>query len=321
MAKKREKKLEKLGGTGANMEGASEFAMQGNKPNIKRVSGKHFREQNSDKFPHTAHHPGALGPKVINWATKKKHPRAEGSSGSLNAVGGAFINKEGDGGGDGGGSGLAASGATVFTSTNAGIFTPTHGGNGKKRNVKPKKKRTGIERLGVFLTDGSPQKKMRKGEGFITELQKWVDESKQHLESISKEVFDTYENPPKVVERKGYLESKTDAQQKEIEEKRRTYNPTERSEDGSRMLDLSEDLSKIALGPTAFGNPQDDELKRGSKKDTLDPDWKVNMELDIEKFIKETRESLGLGEYEKEPFLRKSEDNEAARLWKKVNLI
>ena len=45
------------------------------------------------------------------------------------------------------------------------------------------------------------------------------------------------------------------------------------------------------------------------------------MELDIEKFIKETRESLGLGEYEKEPFLRKSEDNEATRLWKKVNLI
>ena len=42
--------IQKLGGTGANMEGASEFVMQGNKPNIKRLSGKHFRDQNSDKF-------------------------------------------------------------------------------------------------------------------------------------------------------------------------------------------------------------------------------------------------------------------------------
>lgn len=317
MAKKKAKKLEKLGGTGANMEGASEFVMQGNKPNIKRLSGSHFREQTSDKHPQVAHHPGALGPKIINWGTKKKHPRADGSSGSLNAVTGAFINKEGDGGG----SGLADSGATVFTSTNAGIFTPTHGEKGKKTKVKPKKKRTGIERLGVFLTDGSPQKKMQKGGGFTADLQKWVDESKQHLENISKEVFDTYENPPKVVEHKGHLESKTDAKQKEIEDKRKTYNPTERNEDGSRMLDLSEDLSKIAIGLNTFGNPQDDELKRGSKKDVLKPSWQVDMELDIEKFIQETRESLNLGDYRKEPFLKKSYDNEAVRLWKRANLI
>ena len=87
------------------------------------------------------------------------------------------------------------------------------------------------------------------------------------------------------------------------------------------MLDLSEDLSKIAIGLNTFGNPQDDELKRGSKKDVLKPSWQVDMELDIEKFIQETRESLNLGDYRKEPFLKKSYDNEAVRLWKRANLI
>jgi len=63
------------------------------------------------------------------------------------------LNKEGDGGGDGGTDG----GGTVFTSTNSGIFSPTHGGNGQK-----KKKKSGIEKLGAFITDNSPEKKMVK---------------------------------------------------------------------------------------------------------------------------------------------------------------
>jgi hypothetical protein len=52
---------------------------------------------------------------------------------------------------DGGSDGDGLSG-TVFTSTDAGIFNPTHGG--KKKD----KKKTGIERLNDFVTDNSPLK-------------------------------------------------------------------------------------------------------------------------------------------------------------------
>tara|TARA_R110000824_G_scaffold377944_3_gene569342 strand:- start:850 stop:1380 length:531 start_codon:yes stop_codon:yes gene_type:complete len=76
------------------------------------------------------------------------------------------IRKEGDGGfGEGGG--------TVFTSDNAGVFTPTHSERGPQ---KKKKKATGIERLGDFLTDNSPERKMVKEASLATELIKWVTE-------------------------------------------------------------------------------------------------------------------------------------------------
>jgi|TARA_R100000808_G_scaffold9429_1_gene25913 hypothetical protein len=54
-----------------------------------------------------------------------------------------------------------AGGGTVFTSTNAGIFTPTYGGRYPTR----KKKKTGIEKLGLFVNENSPQKKMEKAWG------------------------------------------------------------------------------------------------------------------------------------------------------------
>lgn len=63
------------------------------------------------------------------------------------------INKE-----DGG----MAGGGTVFTSTNAGVFTPTYGGQAVQRK---KRKKKGIERLGLFIDDLSPQKKMSKAWG------------------------------------------------------------------------------------------------------------------------------------------------------------
>jgi hypothetical protein len=84
-----------------------------------------------------------------------------------------FIRKEGEGGGDGGAfNGLSG---TVFTSTNAGVFTPTFGGRGtKKRHLKNKRrqdkkreklmgksKKSGVDRLVQFLYDGSPN--MSKG--------------------------------------------------------------------------------------------------------------------------------------------------------------
>ena len=63
------------------------------------------------------------------------------------------INKE-----DGG----MAGGGTVFTSTNAGVFTPTYGSQAVQRK---KRKKKGIERLGLFIDDLSPQKKMSKAWG------------------------------------------------------------------------------------------------------------------------------------------------------------
>ena len=64
------------------------------------------------------------------------------------------INKE-----DGG----MAGGGTVFTSTNAGVFTPTFGG--RQANQYTKKKKRGIERLGLYMDELSPQKKMQKAWG------------------------------------------------------------------------------------------------------------------------------------------------------------
>jgi len=79
-----------------------------------------------------------------------------------------FLLKEGAVGGEGGGfDGLSD---TVFTSTNAGIFTPTYGGKGtkkkynrnhkrqdaKRRKLMGKEKKSGVERLVQYLYDGSP---------------------------------------------------------------------------------------------------------------------------------------------------------------------
>ena len=50
--------------------------------------------------------------------------------------------------------------ATVFTSSDAGIFTPTHGGHGvhamSRNQQKKRKKRTGPERIAGFLDDRTP---------------------------------------------------------------------------------------------------------------------------------------------------------------------
>ena len=79
------------------------------------------------------------------------------------------IKKEGDGGGFG------DSGGTAFTSTDAGIFTPTYSDRGKRKKNN-EKKRTGVDRLADFITDNSPERKMQKAEDLIavTELIKWV---------------------------------------------------------------------------------------------------------------------------------------------------
>ena len=42
---------------------------------------------------------------------------------------------------------------------------------------------------------------------------------------------------------------------------------------------------KLSKQPQAFGNPQDDELRRGSKKDNKK--WSESVELELAKFIQE----------------------------------
>tara|TARA_Y100000593_G_C4287974_1_gene326602 strand:- start:133 stop:873 length:741 start_codon:yes stop_codon:yes gene_type:complete len=87
------------------------------------------------------------------------------------------IKKEGDGGGFGEG------GGTAFTSTDSGIFTPTHGAQTKK-----KKKRTGIHRLADFLTDNSPERKMEKTMDEtkkLVDLIKWVTIELRKQDSVN----------------------------------------------------------------------------------------------------------------------------------------
>ena len=80
------------------------------------------------------------------------------------------LKKEGDGGGFGDG------GGTVFTSSDSGIFTPTHSERGKRKKNESKKK-TGIERLEQFVSGNSPERKMVKATpSFTLELVNWVKE-------------------------------------------------------------------------------------------------------------------------------------------------
>ena len=80
------------------------------------------------------------------------------------------LRKEGDGGGATSGS-FGDGGGTVFTSTNAGVFTPTHGDSKGKQKAKRK---TGIDKLADFISDNSPERKMQKSEVDIVNLIDWV---------------------------------------------------------------------------------------------------------------------------------------------------
>lgn len=228
---KRIKKIE----SGSNMDGSN---MEGTKPNIKRVR---LNSPNAPEYPPRV----SLGTKRIDWGKKGKTPTGKGGSGSANLVTnfGAAVEKE-DGGGDGA---FGDGGGTVFTSTNAGIFNPTHG---ETRRVKAKKKRSGIERLGVFLTDGSPEKKMKKK---ATVLKEWVE--KQEEEKL-----------PKFVEEGGEEDTsnRVVAAQQDIENKIAMLGGDEEKQKRDSNKPSAVQLAK---DPQAFGNPQDDELKRGAKKD------------------------------------------------------
>ena len=114
------------------------------------------------------------------------------------------LKKEGDGGGDGG---FGDGGGTVFTSANAGVFTPTYSDRSTRRKRKSKKKSSGIERLGDFITDNSPERKMEKS---VVELLKWVtielrkDDNKHFRQQTSGETINS--QPPRLDWKKGNRE-------------------------------------------------------------------------------------------------------------------
>ena len=103
---------------------------------------------------------------ITDWDDSINKSWITNPRGSLDSKRKGKIYKEDGGGfGDGGG--------TVFTSTNSGIFSPTYGNTGKKN----KKKRTGIERLGSFVSNKSPEKKMVKSTTFTLDLVDWVKDA------------------------------------------------------------------------------------------------------------------------------------------------
>ena len=180
------------------------------------------------------------------------------------------LQKEGDGG-EGGGTSF---GGTVFTSTNAGIFSPTYG----EREAKSKKKRSGIEKLGVFLTDGSPTKKaVKKSAGM--ELVEWLLKQDEG-------------DPQKPIERTGDLppENAVLAEQKDMEDKIKILS----DQDKKRRSSMEENANPPTGGegslpdngvgqsrafalskePMAWG-PYDntDDLKRTGSLDTDDDDY------------------------------------------------
>jgi len=99
-----------------------------------------------------------------------------------------FKKENGDGGGFGDG------GGTVFTSTDAGVFTPTYGGGKKKK--KKGKKSSGLRRLADFINNNTPKIKSKgvikaqQGESFVLDLIKWVSYELQKDDSTTEQRTD-----------------------------------------------------------------------------------------------------------------------------------
>jgi len=166
--------------------------------------------------------------------------------------------KEGDGGfGDGAG--------TVFTSTNAGIFNPTHGGG------KVRRKKDGV----AFITDNSPVQKLstfleKQGYSPVGGV-KGHKQSDNNIVRIdwTKKPEDDVQKPVDKAGGKSHIDSRTVTAQKDMEGRMKQYkNEDRKKRDGDYQEPPAEAASaSIPNFQKAFGNPQDDELKRGAKKD------------------------------------------------------
>lgn len=189
------------------------------------------------------------------------------------------IHKEGAGeGGFDGGEGAA----TVFTSTNSGVFTPTYGERDKK-----KKKKSGIERLGQFITDNSPEKKMVKSSSeLLTDLINDVrmDLQKEDVKRQTPHNSKATEDDPLQV-----IDLEDPQSEKRLNDPQLVTDQNEREKEQKRIMD--EDKKKDGTDSAALLNaqvwgsgPTDvDELHRGGKKDELEADEESNEpeEVDI----------------------------------------
>ena len=206
---------------------------------------------------------------------------------------------------------------TVFTSTNSGIFTPTYGDSKathkRKKRIEAKKrgqelvsgkKTSGVEKLQRWMSGKSPVKKLKKDvkvskatltgstSGYQTQPVNnimRIDWQKPHKDMIRHKENDD----PKFIERDG-----KDAKEQNlsvIEQNDFQREVTEMDEDNKRKTrgrdttELDSEVSaaagavQLSKQPNKFGNPQDDELLRGSKKDKSKKEGKVDLELGNDK--------------------------------------
>ena len=175
----------------------------------------------------------------------------------------ASLIKEGEGG-----EGGIAGGGTVFTSTNAGIFNPTHGDT---QRVKTKKK-SGIERLGLFVTENSPEKKMMKSS--INALTNLIHEVRLELRKYDVKRQTPYnsrpteEDPPQMVER-----GKDDPNSKGLPEDPNLVAGQKMTEKEQKRIINEEKNMTVAKdyadGGWGSGPTEADSLRRSGKQDKL----------------------------------------------------
>ena len=203
-------------------------------------------------------------------------------------------------------------GGTVFTSTDSGIFNPTYGGGGSKRRRphirKPKKKKSGIERLDAFLREFSPvPKSVEKSKLTSDALIQLVDSVRKaeyptrgYGGNLGRKQLDwkkpnSNEEPPKVSEFKGEINHEEDEQdesavieQKDMEQKIKNLDNEPRkegrdqsSEDETISANTPDLVTLKGMSPSVdSSNP----YKRGGVKDIIDDNPEIKKD-DLDKFI------------------------------------
>jgi len=217
------------------------------------------------------------------------------------------LKKEGDGGGFGEG------GGTVFTSSDSGIFTPTHSERGKRKKNENKKK-TGIERLEQFVSGTSPERKMVKADSMFTlELVNWVKEElrkgefhQQHSgETINsqpprldwkKKDVDIPEDKDEVLEFDAETDKQADVTQNGETERIKQLDDEEENDkpkDTGRSDMASPAGVDVQLAmPYESGGYESDALRQGASKDleqgeVIDPEDEHDDEEFVENFMKD----------------------------------
>jgi len=225
--------------------------------------------------------------------------------------------------------GFNGSGGTVFTSTNSGIFTPTYGSSKSTRRRKKKisdkkkgkglisgKKTSGVEKLQRWMSGKSPVKKIKKDVPLskatltgstsghqtqpVNNIMR-IDWQKPHKDMIRHKENDD----PKFVQRYDSDEKKQNLSVIEQNDFQRKV--TEMDQDNKRKTrgrdttELDNEVSatagamQLSKQPNKFGNPQDDELLRGAKKDKEN---KTNFELSKNTTLQKMDRVLELSETE-----------------------